>query len=108
MIAEISRRAALQAQRDAGDLPRFVGVLLEGRGVLRAHMAVQTAHGEGELPCGGFSPTMARSIGLARIPAGDADTMDVIIRGKPVPARIVNPPFVRLGKVRVPGLDATT
>lgn len=101
-------RAALQAQRDAGDLPRFVGVLLEGRGVLRAHMAVQTAHGEGELTSGGFSPTMARSIGLARIPAGDADTMDVIIRGKPVPARIVNPPFVRLGKVRVPGLDATT
>jgi len=98
-------RAALEAQRAAGDLPRFVGVLLEGRGVLRAHMAVATPQGEGELTSGGFSPTMGRSIGLARIPAGDAETVDVIIRGKPVPARIVNPPFVRLGKIRVPGLN---
>ena len=98
-------RAALESQQAAGDVPAFVGVLLEGRGVLRAHMTVQTPQGPGELTSGGFSPTMGRSIGLARVPAGTSGAIEVEMRGKPVPARVVNPPFVRNGQIRVPGLQ---
>jgi aminomethyltransferase len=94
-------RAALEARRAAGGVPRFVGVLLEDRGVLRAHQKVFTAEGEGELTSGGFSPTLGRSIGLARLPPGAGDTCEVEIRGRRLAARIVAPPFVRHGRAQI-------
>ena len=81
-------------------------VLLDGGGVLRAHQAVHAAQGTGEITSGTFSPTMSRSIALARVPAAVAvgDTVEVEVRGKRLRARVVKPPFVRNGTVRV-GLD---
>ena len=88
----------------AGATRKLVGLVLEASGgVLRAHQAVQTPHGAGETTSGTFSPTLSRSIALARVPAdvqvGDAVTVDV--RGKPLAARVVKPPFVRNGKALV-------
>ncbi len=83
---------------------QLVGLLLEGAGgVLRAHQGVYTAHGGGETTSGTFSPTLGRSIALARVPVGVAvgTTVDVEVRGKRLPARVVKPPFVRNGKVLV-------
>ena len=59
--------------------------------------------GEGEITSGTFSPTMGRSIALARLPAGCAvgDTVEVEIRDKRLKATVVKPPFVRNGKVLV-------
>jgi len=91
-------RAALEAQREAGVPRRLVGLVLEGRGVLRAHQKVITPAGEGETTSGSFSPTLGRAIALARVPAGDFDACEVEIRGKRLPARIVRYPFVRHGK----------
>jgi aminomethyltransferase len=95
-------RAALEARRDAADLPRFVGLLLTSRGVLRDHQRVlidgQTA---GEITSGGFSPTLQRSIALARVDAAIGETCEVEIRGKALPARVVKPPFVRNGTAQV-------
>jgi aminomethyltransferase len=99
---EFIGRAALQAQREAGNLPRFVGLVLEDRGVLRAHQKVHTCAGVGVLSSGGFSPTLSRSIGLARLPAGDERECEVEIRGKRLRARVVKPCFVRNGQ---PQLD---
>ena len=78
-------------------------VLLDAGGVLRAHQAVSTARGPGEVTSGTFSPTMARSIALARVPAGVApgDVVEVEVRDKRLRARVVKPPFVRNGAVRV-------
>ncbi len=80
-----------------------LGLLLEDRGVLRAHQKVFTAQGEGEITSGSFSPSMNRSIALARLPAGVAagDTVEVEIRDKRLKATAVKPPFVRNGKVLV-------
>ena len=50
---------------------------------------------------GTFSPTMQRSIALARVPAGAGTRVEVEIRGKRLPAAVVKPPFVRNGEVRV-------
>jgi aminomethyltransferase len=53
---------------------------------------------------GTFSPTLGRSIALARVPgaaAGVGTTVQVDIRGKFLNARVVRPPFVRLGRVLV-------
>lgn len=94
-------RSALELQRGKGDAPQFVGIVLEGRGVMRAHQRVLAQSGDGELTSGGFSPTMQASIGLARLPAGELGKVTVELRGREVPARVVSPPFVRNGDVLV-------
>ena len=79
---------------------RFAGLLLEGRGVLRNHQRV-VVEGlpDGEITSGGYSPTLERSIALARLPAGDYERAKVDLRGKLLDVRIVKPPFVRNGEV---------
>jgi aminomethyltransferase len=95
-------RAALEAQRRAGVPRKLVGLVLEDRGVLRGHQrVVAPGIGEGELTSGTFSPTMERSIGFARVPAATGERVDVDIRGKLLPARVVKYPFVRNGKALI-------
>ncbi|MCG8908670.1 glycine cleavage system aminomethyltransferase GcvT [Pseudomonas nitroreducens] len=95
-------RAALQAQKAAGDAPKLVGLVLEERGVLRAHQVVRVAGvGEGEITSGSFSPTLGKSIALARVPAATGDRAEVEIRGKWYPVRVVQPNFVRHGKALI-------
>ncbi|RYJ64334.1 glycine cleavage system aminomethyltransferase GcvT [Pseudomonas songnenensis] len=95
-------RAALEQQRAQGDLPKLVGLVLEERGVLRAHQVVRVnGVGDGEITSGSFSPTLGKSIALARVPAGTAERAEVEIRGKWYPVRVVQPTFVRHGKVLV-------
>ncbi len=75
--------------------------MLQDRGIMRAGQKVVTAGGEGEITSGGFSPTLEKSIALARIPAGDEDTCEVEIRNKRVAARITKTTFVRKGKILI-------
>ena len=92
-------RAALEAQRAAGDQPRLVGLVLEERGVLRAHQVVRIEGvGEGEITSGSFSPSLGKSIALARVPAATGERAEVEIRGKWFPVRVVRANFVRHGK----------
>lgn len=91
-------RAALQAQREAGPAYKFVGLILEDRGVLRGHQKVICEAGEGEITSGTFSPTLGKSIALARVPAAAGNHCQVEIRGKLLHARVVKPPFVRNGQ----------
>jgi aminomethyltransferase len=90
-------RAALAASRPARALR---GLVLLDQGVLRAHQNVMTSHGEGDITSGTFSPTLACSIALARLPAAvqPGDRVSVEIRGKPLAAQVVPYPFVRHGK----------
>ena len=95
-------KAALVAQ---GAKRQLFGLLLQDAGgVLRAHQAVDTGRGHGEITSGTFSPTMKRSIALARLPATLAagDVVHVQVRDRRLAARIVKPPFVREGKVLIP------
>jgi len=95
---EFIGRPALEAQRAAGVQRRLVGLVLEGRGVLRPHLPVRLADGgRGETTSGSYSPTLGSSIALARVPVGDADRCEVEVRGRALAARIVKPPFVRKG-----------
>lgn len=80
---------------------QLIGLLLEDRGVLRSHQRVITPAGEGVITSGTFSPTLERSIALARVPAGVFQQVQVDIRGKLLNARVVKPPFVRFGMVKV-------
>jgi aminomethyltransferase len=82
---------------------RLAGLVLQDAGVLRAHQVVHTSHGAGEITSGTFSPTMKKSIALARLPKGvaDGEIVHVDVRGKSLAARVVKPPFVRQGRILV-------
>lgn len=91
-------RSALERQQAAGLRNKLVGLVLDGRGMLRPQQQVLTAAGPGLTTSGSFSPTLQRAIAFARVPVGAQDSCSVDIRGKALPARIVQPPFVRNGK----------
>jgi aminomethyltransferase len=94
-------KAALLAQAPKRQL---TGLVLTGTGgVLRAHQKVVTSSGDGESTSGTYSPTLAKSIALARLPAAvqTGEIVQVEIRDKRLPARVVTPPFVRNGKILV-------
>lgn len=93
-------KAALVAN---GARQQALGLILEDKGILRSHQKVFTAQGEGETSSGSFSPTLEKSIALARLPLGVAagDAVEVDIRGKRLKARVVKAPFVRNGKALV-------
>ena len=94
-------RAALERQRSEGVKLQLVGLVLGRGGIPRTGSAVQTAAGEGQVTSGTFGPTTDCPVALARIPAGDFDEVEVELRGRRLSARVVKPPFVRMGKVRV-------
>ncbi len=94
-------RAALEAQQRSGVPQRLVGLLHEERGILRSHQSVHSPAGEGHTTSGTYSPTLERSIALARVPAGTGAEVEVDIRGKRLRARVVRPPFVRHGKAMI-------
>ncbi|QPN45289.1 glycine cleavage system aminomethyltransferase T [Pseudomonas putida] len=95
-------RAGLLAEIERGVQDKLVGLVLEERGVLRAHQVVRVAGiGEGEITSGSFSPTLSKSIALARVPMATGDRAEVEIRGKWYPVRVVKPTFVRHGKILI-------
>jgi aminomethyltransferase len=108
-------RQALQELRRAGGGNELVGLMLEERGVLRSHQKVFMAGGpdhtaavhrsapqlSGEVTSGTFSPTLNRSIALARVPRSGVLQVQVEIRGKLHAASVVKPPFVRQGKALI-------
>lgn len=79
---------------------KLAGLVLLDRGVLRGHQKVKTPHGDGEITSGTFSPTLEKSIALARVPNGVqiGDTVQVEIRDKLLNAKVVKYPFARNGK----------
>ena len=81
---------------------RFAGLLLEGKGILRNHQRVVVdGKDDGEITSGGFSPTLERSIAMARIPPGAYDHATVEVRKRLLDVRVVGLPFVRNGEIRI-------
>ncbi|HEX6311837.1 MAG TPA: glycine cleavage system aminomethyltransferase GcvT [Acidimicrobiia bacterium] len=90
-------REPLVAERERGVHRRLRGVLVAGRQVPRAGQAV-LADGEtiGEITSGNFSPVLERGIALAflRPDVGEGSAVVVDVRGRPVAATVVEPPFI--------------
>jgi len=91
-------RSVIEAEKAQGVTEKLVGLVLLDKGVLRGHQRVHCEAGEGEITSGTFSPTLSRSIALARVPAAIADHCEVEIRGKRLAAKVVKPVFVRNGQ----------
>lgn len=98
---EFIGKPALEKHRGAS-ARKLLGLVLEGRGVMRAHMRVRFTNGaQGETTSGGFAPTMKQSIAFARVDAGAEGAPEVEIRGQWIAAKVVKLPFVRNNKVLV-------
>jgi len=95
---DFTGRSALERQLAAGVPRTMIGLVMDEKGVLRHGQRVVTANGDGEILSGTFSPTLGKAIAFARVPAGEPGAVQVDIRGKLVPVRIVSFPFVRDGK----------
>ncbi|WP_394538159.1 glycine cleavage system aminomethyltransferase GcvT [Lysobacter enzymogenes] len=98
-------RGKLEAHKAGGAPRQMIGLVMDEKGVLRHGQKVLTAHGDGEILSGTFSPTLGKSIAFARVPAGEialgaAGNVRVDIRGKEVPVRVVKFPFVRDGQAQ--------
>jgi aminomethyltransferase len=92
---EFIGKSALETIR--GNPPsRLVAFTIEGRAIARHGYGVRTDSGRGEVTSGNFSPTLGYGIGMAYVspPPMGGESMTITIRGKDVPARIVNLPFL--------------
>ncbi len=95
-------REALETEKKKGVEQKLVGLILESKGVLRAHQPVIVEGiGEGQTTSGTMSPTLKKSIALARVPKATGDSATVDIRGKHLPVKVVKPCFVRKGSIIV-------
>jgi len=94
-------REALERQKAEGVPRQLVGLVLGRGGIPRTGAVVHTPVGEGQVTSGVFGPTTQCPVALARIPAGEFDEVEVELRGRRLAARVVKPPFVRQGKVRI-------
>ena len=92
---------ALARQKEAGVPRKLIGFEMVDRGIARHGYPAKTAHGEGIVTSGTYSPTFGRPIGLALLPAPAAvigTEFDVEIRGRAAKARVVPTPFYRRKK----------
>ncbi|MEM9101671.1 MAG: glycine cleavage system aminomethyltransferase GcvT [Pseudomonadota bacterium] len=92
-------KTALVALKEKGVSHKLVGLILEGKGVLRGQQSVVVPEiGEGKTTSGTFSPTLKKGIALARVPVSTGNTALVAARGRELPVTVTKPCFVRNGK----------
>jgi len=81
---------------------KMIGLVLQDRGVLRGHQKIHFSGNEiGEITSGTFSPTLQKSIALARVNALQLELgqlVEVVVRNKRLSAQVVRYPFVKNGK----------
>jgi aminomethyltransferase len=93
-------RAALQRIKQAGVTRKLAGFEVTGRGIARGGYEIRSLAGEriGEVTTGMPSPTLGKNLGLGYIPTdltSEGSEFDVIVRDRPVRAKVVKTPFYK-------------
>jgi aminomethyltransferase len=95
-------RRVLEAQKKNGPTRKLVGFEMVGRGIARHGYNVYVkGHEAGAVTSGTYAPYLQKNIGLCYVPAehaGVGGELDVDIRGRRVPARVVPTPFYKRAK----------
>ena len=96
---EFFGREALLAQKAAGVPRKLVGFEVQGRGIARqGHAVVSDGGAVGAVTSGTWSPTFEKALGMAYVPpemAAPGTSLALDVRGKPLPAVVVELPFYR-------------
>ena len=95
-------RSALEEQKREGIKRRLVGFEMVGRGIARHGYPVLIDGEEvGHVTSGSFAPFLKKNNGLTYLPLDHSEVdveFDVLIRGKPIRARVVETPFYKRKK----------
>jgi aminomethyltransferase len=95
-------RAALAAQQERGLARKLVGFEVQGRGIARqGHAVVSDGQTVGTVTSGTWSPTFEKALGMAYVPvelSAPGTALALEVRGKAVPAVVVEMPFYRRRK----------
>ena len=92
-------QGALVSKKGEGIKRKLVGLTLLDKGIMRTGQRVVIKDcPDGIITSGGYSPTLEKSIALARVPVATTDTVMVEIRDKLIPAKVGKPRFVKHGK----------
>jgi aminomethyltransferase len=95
---------ALREQREKGPARKLAGFEVQGRGIARqGHTVLSQEGGEavGAVTSGTWSPTFEKALGMAYVPvamAAPGTPLTIDVRGKALPAVVVDLPFYRRAK----------
>jgi aminomethyltransferase len=97
---EFVGREALQGIKQAGVRRKLAGFEVTGRGIARGGYEIRGLDGAriGEVTTGMPSPTLGKNLGLGYVPtelASEGSEFDVIVRDRPVRAKVVKTPFYK-------------
>jgi aminomethyltransferase len=96
---DFTGREALLAQRERGLERTLVGFEVQGRGIARqGHGVLSQGEKAGTVTSGTWSPTFEKALGMAYVPlalASPGTSLTLDVRGKPLPAQVVELPFYR-------------
>ena len=97
-------RDALVRTKESGPKRKLVGFELKERGFPRHGYEIQSGgRVVGVVTSGVHSPSLDKGIGMGWVEASLAKPgtlLDIMVRGKPVPAEVVRPPFYKQGSIR--------
>jgi aminomethyltransferase len=98
----IGRDALIRQRESGGPARQLVGFETLERAVPRHDAAVYVGDQVvGRVTSGSFAPSLGKNIGFAFVPpsaAAPGSEIGIEVRGRPVPARVVDTPFFRRGK----------
>jgi aminomethyltransferase len=91
--------AVIQKQIAEGAPRKRVGLLPEGKAIAREGAEIAIAGKvAGKVTSGGFAPTLGRAVAMGyveRAHSANGTKVELVVRGKPVPAEILPMPFVK-------------
>jgi aminomethyltransferase len=96
---DFTNREALEAQKTEGAKRKLVGIEMVDKGIPRHGYKLQNAEGTeiGYVTSGTQSPTLGKAIGMALLSkdaAAEGTEVFVVVRDKPLKAKVVKMPFV--------------
>lgn len=91
--------AIVQKELAAGPARKRVGILPEGKAPARAHTEITDMSGKviGEITSGGFGPSLGAPLAMGYVEtahAADNTPIQLLVRGKALPAKVAPMPFV--------------
>ena len=95
-------KESFQLKKKKGGYPILKGLLFEDRSIVRSNQDIfmdEQKMVRGVVTSGTYSPTLKKSIALARIPPSDLKNCLAEVRGNVVKALVGEPSFVKEGKI---------